>query len=357
MACNDRAMLDLAARLAVRGAGHVEPNPMVGCVICRAGSGPAAERIIGMGHHRRFGGVHAEVEALGRCKALGQDPRGGTMYVTLEPCNVPGRNGACVDAVLGAGIAEVVCARRDPSPGKGGGSARLERAGVRVRFTGASTAACRLAEPWVKRLETGLPWVIAKWAQSIDGCLTTGPGQGRWITSPRSRHAVHQLRSRVDAIITGGGTVRADNPMLTARGVPIRRRAVPVVLTGGELPAGSHLAENKGTVVVRASRAGGAEGWRGVLGMLAGEHGVHTAMIEGGPGLLSSVLEWGLADELHVYTGGVVVGGGGGLEVGRLVGVQGWEVVSCRVRGGDVRVVYRRGGEEMDKWSNGQMTK
>src|SRR4051812_16265765 len=119
-------MLDLAARAAYRGTGCVEPNPLVGCVIARPGDGPALGRIIGIGHHRVYGGPHAEVDALSRCRALGNDPAGATVYVTLEPCNGYGRNPPCVRALVEAKVGRVVCAARDDSPGKGGGAAALD---------------------------------------------------------------------------------------------------------------------------------------------------------------------------------------------------------------------------------------
>lgn len=342
-------MLDMAARAAVRGSGRVEPNPLVGCVIARE------RRVLAIGHHRAFGGLHAEAEALAEAARRGVDVRGASMYVTLEPCNIAGRNPACVDGVIAAGIGEVICARPDPSPGKGGGAARLRAAGIDVRFTEASANAIALAEPWLKRLCTDQPWVIAKWAQSIDGRMVTSGGESQWLTGPRSRLEVQRLRSTVDAIITGTGTVLADNPRLDVREVPARRRPLPVILSRqgvamvGGLPRDSHMRINSRTLVLNPDEPG-IGGLRGVLAMLRREHSCHSVLIEAGPTLLSSFLAGDaagpLVDELHVFTAPLLLGGSGGPVAqgvgGRLAEVPRWRVRSIRQRGVDVRAVYRR---------------
>src|ERR1041384_1914007 len=189
-------MLDLAGRLARGGAGCVEPNPMVGAVVVRDGV------VMGMGHHRRYGGPHAEREALADCRSRGDDPRGATVYVTLEPCCHFGKTPPCTDALIEAGVARVVAARRDPNPASGGGAAVLERAGIGVEFCGNSPSALAVSDPFVKRVTTGLPWVIAKWAQFEDGRMVTRPGEPRWISHEWARRRVHRLRGRVDAIVT-----------------------------------------------------------------------------------------------------------------------------------------------------------
>ena len=200
-----REMLDLAARLAMRAAGDVEPNPMVGCVIVRPGEGDLASRIIGRGHHRFFGEEHAEAEALADCCRRGQSPRGATMYVTLEPCNHQGKQPPCTDAIIAAGIGRVVCARRDPNPAAAGGEGKLRAAGIDCEVNDSSVLATRLADPFAKRVTTGLPWVIAKWAQTIDGWIATRTGESKWISGAPSRNKVHRIRARVDAIITAIG--------------------------------------------------------------------------------------------------------------------------------------------------------
>lgn len=225
----DYELLNLAAKAALRGMGDVEPNPMVGAVISRDGV------VLGIGHHRRFGGLHAEREAIANARSRGHDLRGATIHVTLEPCSHFGKQPPCVDAVLEAQCARVVMARRDPHELSGGGAERLRAQGVRVDEVPHALAGA-VSEPFVRRVapsveRSGLPWVIAKWAQWLDGRMTSGPGEPRWISCSASRRRVHRLRSVVDAVVTGVGTVIADDPMLTARDVArVRRLAKRVVL-------------------------------------------------------------------------------------------------------------------------------
>ncbi|MFO0783571.1 MAG: bifunctional diaminohydroxyphosphoribosylaminopyrimidine deaminase/5-amino-6-(5-phosphoribosylamino)uracil reductase RibD [Phycisphaerales bacterium] len=200
--------LERAARLAMRGHGRAEPNPMVGCVVLDAQGAVAGE-----GYHARCGGPHAEVEALQRA---GARARGGTAVVTLEPCNHTGRTGPCSVALMKAGVARVVYACTDPAVPAAGGAEALRAAGVEVLQVPCE-AAERVTAPFLHRVRTGLPWVTAKWAQSADGLLVAPPGRDRWISGPRSRAKVHGERGRVDVVLTGMGTVVADDPLLTAR--------------------------------------------------------------------------------------------------------------------------------------------
>ncbi len=230
---------------ATRGLGRVEPNPMVGAVVVRDG------QLVGVGHHARFGGPHAEIEALVQAGNLA---RGATLYLTLEPCCHFGKTPPCTDAVLDAGVARVVAAMRDPFPRvAGGGLARLRAAGLVVEVGLGANAARRLNAPYLKRLATGLPYVTAKWAMTLDGKTATASGDSRWISGPRSRALVHELRGRMDAILVGIGTALADDPELTARPSGPRQPA-RVVLDGAcRLPATSRLAQT-GT---RGPRLGG----------------------------------------------------------------------------------------------------
>jgi len=211
-----------ALALAERGRGRVEPNPLVGCVIVKMG------RVVGEGFHRRFGGPHAEVIALNRA---GRAARGATAYVTLEPCCHHGKTGPCTDALIRAGVKRVVTACRDPFKKVAGkGIAQLHRAGITVEVGLLRVEAQSLNAPFFKRVTTGLPWVIAKWAMTLDGAISSGKkGPSRWISGPQSRRMVHELRARVDAILIGIGTALADDPLLTARGVKVRRVARRVV--------------------------------------------------------------------------------------------------------------------------------
>jgi diaminohydroxyphosphoribosylaminopyrimidine deaminase/5-amino-6-(5-phosphoribosylamino)uracil reductase len=315
-------MLDLAARLALRGAGYVEPNPMVGCLLVRDG------RVIGWGHHRKFGGPHAEREALADCRGRGEDPRGATVYVTLEPCSHFGKTPPCTGALIEAGVARVVAARRDPNPISAGGAAVLERAGIGVEFCDASRLALAVSEPFIKRVTTGLPWVIAKWAQFEDGRMVTRPGEPRWISNEWARRRVHRLRGRVDAIVTGIGTVLADDPMLTVRGVRASRVPTRVVLDSRlEMPVQSGIARSARdvpTMICTTSHGFGIEehrmadltaldvpilamsdhrgrvDLRAVLRNLTA-NGAANVLVEAGPRVLASFFEERLVDEAVVH--------------------------------------------------------
>jgi diaminohydroxyphosphoribosylaminopyrimidine deaminase / 5-amino-6-(5-phosphoribosylamino)uracil reductase len=198
-----------ALELARRGQGFVEPNPMVGCVIAQGAE------IIGEGWHRRFGQAHAEVEAL---QIAGDRAAGGTLYVTLEPCCHHGKTPPCTDAVIASGVRRVVVAMRDPFPQvHGGGIAAIQAAGITVDVGLLEAEAARLNAPYLKLVETGRPWIIAKWAMTLDGKIATHTGQSQWISNPKSREIVHALRGRVDAIMIGRGTAERDDPLLTAR--------------------------------------------------------------------------------------------------------------------------------------------
>jgi diaminohydroxyphosphoribosylaminopyrimidine deaminase/5-amino-6-(5-phosphoribosylamino)uracil reductase len=368
-------MLDLAARAAFRGTGHVEPNPLVGCVLVRPGSGPASERVIGIGHHRKFGGPHAEVEALARCRALGNDPAGATAYVTLEPCNGYGKNPPCVKALVEARVVRVVCGARDETEGKGGGGAALSAVGIPCVFTGVSQRAIDLSEPWRHRMKSDLPWVVAKWAQTIDGRLATASGDSRWISNERSRIRVHRIRAGVDAVMVGSGTVSADDPLLTVRDVPARRKPARVVVSRlGALGADRRLLltareartlllcdvppgaegtlelERAGVVLVR-ERGSADAGWlRRGLARLRAEYGVHTLMVEGGGKLLGAMNAAGLINEAHVHVGSRLMGNASGRSIdggteGRgplMADVSLWRLLSVRRVGDDVQSVYRR---------------
>lgn len=369
-----RAMLDLAARVALRAAGHVEPNPLVGCVLVRPGHDPARDRIIGIGHHERFGQAHAEVNALRDAQLRGHDPAGCTAYVTLEPCASTGRSPPCTGALIAARVARVVCARRDLNPAKSGGAGKLGAAGIACEFTDVSIAATRLSDPFVKRLATGLPWVIAKWAQSIDGKVATNTGESQWITGPRSRLRVHRLRARVDAIITGVGSIVADDSLLTARNVPVRRVATRVVLDpslripiDAKIVATVRLAPTLIATRSEESQSPHAEALRelGVTVVAAptikdksldlawllrhlASLGASTVMVEAGPATLGHFLAADLLDELHVYTGPLVIGDAGapgplsGPERPRLADASTFDLLDWRSIGPDTRAVYRR---------------
>ncbi len=223
-----------AIELALRGEGAVEPNPMVGCVIMRDGE------TIGEGFHARFGSPHAEVEALA---VAASRAHGADVYVTLEPCCHHGKTPPCTQALISAGVRRVIVAQRDPfAKVAGQGIAELERAGIEVQVGLLESEARALNAPYLKLLAQGRPWIIAKWAMTLDGKLATRSGDSRWISSPASRGIVHALRGRVDAIMVGRGTAAADDPLLTARPAGLRTATRIVLDSLATLPSDSQLA-------------------------------------------------------------------------------------------------------------------
>lgn len=322
----DRSMMARAIALARRGEGWVEPNPMVGCVIVRD------RRVISEGYHRRFGRPHAEIQALQACTT---SPRGATVYISLEPCSHHGKTPPCTEALIEARVARVVTAIRDPNPVvRGRGLRRLRAAGIAVETGVLQRDAAEVLAPYLTHIRSGRPFVIAKWAQSIDGKLATHTGRSQWISCPDSRRRAHRLRARVDAILVGSGTVLADDPLLTAREVPIRRRALRVVLdsrlripqkcqivvtsrTAATLvmtttaQAKTRRAEHlrrKGVEVIACRAPAGRLALRDCLRKL-GKRDVTNLLVEGGPTILSALLEAGLVDEAFIFTAPMLIGG------------------------------------------------
>jgi diaminohydroxyphosphoribosylaminopyrimidine deaminase / 5-amino-6-(5-phosphoribosylamino)uracil reductase len=313
-----------ALELAAQGQGFVEPNPMVGCVIARGAE------ILGEGWHRRFGGPHAEVDAL---RVAGGRARGATLYVTLEPCCHHGKTPPCTRAVLQAGIARVVVATADPFPQvAGGGLAELSAAGVDVQSGLLQQEAQSLNAPYLKLLSTGRPWVVAKWAMTLDGKIATRMGDSRWISSEASRQVVHQLRGRMDAILVGRGTAAADDPQLTARPPGPRTAVRIVVATRASVPPESHLARTAREVPVLIATGPEAEGadcdrlrtagceifvCEGttpqerieVLLDELGRRRMTNILVEGGGRLLGSLFDARLIDEAHVFIALKLAGG------------------------------------------------
>lgn len=219
---SNAAAMRHALALAASAEGHVEPNPMVGAVLV-----DDSRRLIADGFHAVYGGPHAEANAL---KKAGDSARGQTLFVTLEPCAHTGKQPPCADTVIAAGIKRVICAMGDPFPEVAGkGFEKLRAAGIEVEVGLLENEARRLNAPFLKRITTGQPYVIAKYAMTLDGKMATTTGHSMWISSPESRKIVHQIRGRVDAIIVGLGTAAADNPKLTVR-PPGPRTPIRVVL-------------------------------------------------------------------------------------------------------------------------------
>jgi diaminohydroxyphosphoribosylaminopyrimidine deaminase/5-amino-6-(5-phosphoribosylamino)uracil reductase len=360
-----------AIELARRGEGHVEPNPLVGAVIF-ADTEPAAGHILAEGWHGRFGGPHAEIVAL---EAAGAAARGGTLAVTLEPCCHHGKTPPCTDAIIASGIARVVIGAGDPFPAvNGGGIDALRRAGIEVITGVCESDALRLIAPFRMLVERGRPWVIAKWAMSLDGRVATAGRESRWISSEASRSAVHKLRGRVDAILCGIGTALADDPLLTARPAG-PRQAVRVVLDGAaRLPLASRLVQTAAEVPVlvaagpdapadrvAALRSAGCEVWQSDEGdrstrlaaLLAelGRRRCTNVLVEGGPGIVGGLADAALIDEVWAFIAPTLIGGNAapgpvaGAGIAKLGDAAAIDVEAVESLGGDllVRGLVRRG--------------
>jgi diaminohydroxyphosphoribosylaminopyrimidine deaminase/5-amino-6-(5-phosphoribosylamino)uracil reductase len=303
-----------ALREALRWEGATSPNPVVGAVVV------SKNRILGRGAHRKAGTPHAEVEALASL-ARPEQAHGATLYVTLEPCCTWGRTPPCTEAILRAGITKVVVGTGDPNPRHAGrGLDWLRERGVAVE-TGVLERECQEANrAFFKRMRTGRPWVIAKVALSRDERLTLPPGEGRWLTGLPARRDAHRLRARVDAILVGAGTVRADDPQLTIRGVRSalgRPQPWRIVLASepAALPASARLFtdEHRDRTVVYSGKTPGQ-----VLDDLGARLGVNSVMVEGGGAVLGAFFEQRLVDEVCVYMAPVDAGRGCvGIGVGR----------------------------------------
>ena len=308
---------------AARGRGSVEPNPMVGAVLVREG------RLLAIGHHEQFGGPHAEVVALGRAH---ESPRGATLYVTLEPCCHSGKTPPCTDAVIASGVIRVVAAMRDPFPKVAGdGFHRLREAGVLVDVGLLEEDAKRLNAPYLKRLALGRPFVTAKWAMTLDGRMATATGHSQWISSERSRALVHERRGRMDAIVVGAGTVRADDPMLTARpkGPRVALRVVldsaaslsldsKLVATAREVPTLVATTDRAEPGRVEALHASGCEVIQfpssevvpiGPLLDELGRRGFTNVLVEGGGRVLGAFFDAGEVDAVEVFIATIIEGG------------------------------------------------
>jgi diaminohydroxyphosphoribosylaminopyrimidine deaminase / 5-amino-6-(5-phosphoribosylamino)uracil reductase len=319
----DRWHLRRALELAARGEGWVEPNPMVGCLIAHGAE------IVAEGWHRRFGGPHAEVEAL---TLAGPRAAGATLYVTLEPCCHHGKTPPCTAAVIAAGVARVVAAQVDPYPQVAGqGLAELRAAGMTVEVGVLEEEARRLNAPFRRLVEDGRPWVIAKWAMTLDGKIATHTGDSKWISSEASRAVTHQLRGRVDAIVVGSRTAARDDPLLTARppGPRVATRVVidsraalssesqlvrtareaPVLVAVGEAAAAEHRRLSEaGCEVLLCSGDTHEARLRFLLAEL-GRRQMTNVLVEGGGSLLGTLFDADLIDEVHVVVAPKLIGG------------------------------------------------
>ena len=315
---DDRRHMARALALAERGLYTTTPNPRVGCVIVDDGE------VIGEGWHVRPGEAHAEVAALADARAKGRDPRGATLYVTLEPCNNHGRTPPCVDAVLASGVARVVVAMHDPNPAQGGGTLRLQRAGMRVDAGLLGAEASALNAGFVSRMTRGRPWMRTKLATSLDGRTALASGESRWITGSAARADGHAGRARACAILTGVGTVLHDDPQLTVREVATTRQPLRVVVDRhADTPAEARVLAGGNALVVTAGPRGDrwppdvdtlalpdAAGRVDLAAMLRAlaVRGINEVHVEAGAKLNGALLEAGLIDEMLIYVAASVIG-------------------------------------------------
>jgi diaminohydroxyphosphoribosylaminopyrimidine deaminase/5-amino-6-(5-phosphoribosylamino)uracil reductase len=312
-----------ALQLARHGIFTAHPNPRVGCVLVRD------DQIIGEGWHARAGGDHAEIAALKNAKNV----QGATAYVTLEPCSHHGRTPPCADALIKAGIGRVVAAMQDPNPlVAGNGLARLREAGIETFCGVLEEDARRLNRGFIQRMTTGRPFVRSKLAMSLDGRTALASGESKWITSSAARRDVHRLRAQSSAILTGIGTVLADDPALTARIEEEVLQPVRIVLdTQLRMPANAQLAKLPGRSLIltcsadrskiaslrkagfevhRMAEKNGRIDLSVVMAFLAGQQ-INELLVEAGPALNGALLAENLVDEWIVYMAPCVLGDGG----------------------------------------------
>jgi diaminohydroxyphosphoribosylaminopyrimidine deaminase/5-amino-6-(5-phosphoribosylamino)uracil reductase len=337
MATEDEKYMQMALKLARRGIGSVEPNPPVGAVLVKAG------QVIGKGWHRKFGGPHAEINALEDCNKLAAKPQAATMYVTLEPCCHQGKTAPCTDAIINAKLAKVVVATIDPSQhANGKGVEQLRSAGIEVQ-TGVCEAEARLLNaPFRKFAATGKCWVILKWAQSIDGKVAWADKTdgGRWLSGPQSRQDVHKLRQRSTAVLVGINTVLADDPLLTARPAKGKQPTRVVLDSHLRIPLDCKLmatVKDAPVLVVTSAEAASTDAQkhdqitgRGAEVLVCPETGrsnlyylldelsnrdITQLLVEGGPTVIASFLKERLADQIIVYITPKVLGGSGSVGI------------------------------------------
>lgn len=307
-----RHMAD-ALRLAELGLYSTTPNPRVGCVVVNDGI------VVGTGWHRRAGAAHAEVLAL---REAGARARNATVYVTLEPCSHFGRTPPCADALIAAGVKRVVAAMQDPNPCVAGqGLARLQAAGLDVSWGLLEEQSTRLNIGFIQRMQRGRPWLRIKTASSLDGKIALANGESKWITGEAARRDVHRWRARSCAIMTGIGTILADNPQLTVRDIETSRHPLRIIVdTRLQTPADARIVQIPGVIIAHAygdserqqqlTEAGAEllqvparEGRIDLIALMTilGQRGINEILTEAGAGLNTGLIEAGLADEWLMY--------------------------------------------------------
>ena len=340
---SEHAAMLRAVDLAERGRATALPNPVVGAVLLD----PAGEPV-GEGWHEAPGGPHAEVVALA---AAGDRARGATAVVTLEPCDHTGRTPPCTRALIAAGVRRVIVGSLDPWPAAAGGAATLAESGVEVVTGVLAEATERVNEVWLTGVRRGWPFVTWKLAASLDGRSAAADGTSRWITGEPARADVHRLRSEVDTVLVGVGTVLADDPALTVRDRSVRRQPLRVVAdTSGRTPASAQVRDGTApTWIATAAEVGARDGGLDLAALL---HRLYArdrrhVLLEGGPTLAGAFLRAGLVDRVVAYVAPILLGAGppalASAGVQTIADALRLEVEDVTVLGADVRITGRPG--------------
>jgi len=356
---SDEQWMARAIELARKGAGRTRPNPHVGCVLVREGE------VIAEGWHRMAGGPHAEADALSRT----DNAEGSTAYVNLEPCSHHGRTPPCVDGLVQAKVRKVVVAMIDPDPRVSGrGVENLKSHGIEVEVGILGKQAADLNRGYLKSVQTGKPWIVSKWAMTLDGKIATHTGHSAWVTGPESREYVHELRDTLDAILVGSGTVRLDDPQLTCRreggrnpvrvvldsllGLDPGRRIfepnAPVIVfcsTAAPQENASRL-EGRGATIVRVPSSSGGLDLESILVELR-KRDITSVLVEGGQALHGAFWDQRLVDEVVAFVAPKISGGVhaaspvGGVGIERMDDAWELERVEIRTLGKDVVIQGR----------------
>jgi len=362
----DHLYMARALRVAEQGAYIAMPNPHVGCVLVRDGV------VLGEGHSQPAGSDHAEIQALKACRVGGQEPRGATAYVTLEPCAHFGRTPPCANALVAAGVSRVVAALQDPFPAVAGrGFAILQQAGIVTESGLMADEARELHRGFLSRVQRGRPWLTLKVAASLDGKTALANGESQWITGQPARADVQKWRARASGILTGIGTVLADDPQMTVRCIdgapwPIPRQPARIVVDSRlRTPPGARILQAPGKVIIACARpavdaqaalaAAGAEVWvlpadDGLVDLAAllkrfAAEGINELLVEAGAQLNGTLLTAGLVDEVLLYQAPVLLGGAGrdlaDFTLTRLADKFSTRVIDTRLLGADTRWTLR----------------
>lgn len=318
---DDKKIMQMVLKLARKGEGKVSPNPMVGAVIINDG------KIVGSGYYQRFGGDHAEINAL---KKAGEKAKGGTLYVNLEPHSFIGKTPPCTEAIIKAGIRKVFCSMVDPNPlVNGKGVKRLKESGIKTELGLLEKEARWLNEIYLKYMTRGFPFVSLKVAQTLDGKIATSNGDSKWITSEDAREFVHILRSKVDAVVVGSKTIIKDNPELTIHKIKGKNPKTIVLSSSGKIPPTSKILRNNRdnkTIIVTTKASislddSDVEIWRikkntkdriDLKQFLkkAGQEGISSILVEGGKEIFTSFLRERLVDKIYYFLSPKILGKG-----------------------------------------------